>query len=195
MQAAAIVVTALLFLLDIGTHRFQRATLAVANIQNGGTGSRNEIARLQMAMTPDLVGALKLLEWVFGVAAFVLLLFGFSWWVVLILGVLYLSGIFAGIGALIFKVMPHSWNLAVIEKHLYDVRQSHYVGGYLLRGAASADESLELNLLATELREEFEAGRASVERCAYGIVTGPWYPKDTDVATALSQGKPDDPSE
>jgi hypothetical protein len=122
-------------------------------------------------MTPDWVGHLGLLEYASAAVAAVLLYLAFSWWGLISFGILYLCGIFAGLGGLVIKLMPHAWNLAKIEKHLEECRLTEALGRPLPYGASTdLGESLHLGFLANDLREEFIAGRVSVESVAAGYL-------------------------
>lgn len=126
-----------------------------------------------MAMTPNWIGHLALLEYLLALIAAVLFYLAFSWWGVIGFGIVYLLGLFASLGGLLIPIMPHSWNLTAIEKHLENCRVSNALGQRLPTGAtADLSESWHLSLLAGELREEFAAGRMSVERIAAGYVEG-----------------------
>lgn len=171
MQFAAVAVAASVLLIDVLTHRFQRATLAVANLATEGKGTRQEIGRLQLAMTPDWIGSIGLLEYALAAIAAVLLYLAFPWWALLAFGVLYLGGLFAGLAGLVIPIMPHAWNLVAIDKHLEHCRLAGALGKRLPHGATTdTSESLNLGNLADELRQEFSAGKVSVESIAAGYL-------------------------
>jgi hypothetical protein len=170
MQIAAIAVTLIVLLIDLFTHRFQRATLAVANLKTEGNSDRQEIGRLQLAMTPEWIGHCALLEYTLAAVAAVQLYLAFQWWVLLALGVLYLGGMLAGLVGPVVPLMPHAWNLAVIGRHLNHCRLAAAIGERLPNGATDMIESLYLGELADGLREEFAIGKVSVERVAAGYL-------------------------
>lgn len=170
LQGAALIAAVVVLLISLLTHKFQRATLAVANLRTEGKGSRSEIARLQMAMSPDWVGHVALFEYVLAVVAATLIYFAFSWWILIGFGVAYL-GLFAGIGVAFIPLMPHSWNLASIEKHLNSVCLSSALGQRLPIGATTdVSELLSLTSLVGDLREDLLAGKVSVESIAAGYI-------------------------
>jgi hypothetical protein len=136
-----------------------------------GKSTRQEIARLQLAMTPDWIGRLTLLEWFCALVAVVTLFIGFRWWALGCFGVLYLLGIFAGFVGLIIPLMPYAWNLNAVLKHLERSRMSLMLGKQLPSGATTdITESFQLSHLAETLREAFGDGKMSVERCATGLL-------------------------
>lgn len=171
VQFVAIGAAAIALLIDLFLHRFQRATLAIANLQTAGKGSRQEIARLQMAMMPDWVGAVGLLERLFAIIAAVLLYFAFSWWGVIGFALLYLLGLFAGIGGVFIPIVPYSWYLASIEKHLDSSRLKLLTEQRLPTGATlDLVESMDLSRLAQDLAEDSATGKISVEAVAAGRI-------------------------
>jgi hypothetical protein len=173
MQIAAIASAAIALLIEVFLHRFQRATLAVANLQTEGKGGRQEIARLQMAMMPDWVGAVVVLEKLAAAIAAVLLYLAYSWWGVVVFAILYLPGIFAGVGGVFIPFLPYSWYLRSIERHLEKCRIK-LVTEQLLPAGATVDliESMDLGRVVQELAEGAATGTSSVEAIAAGRIVG-----------------------
>jgi hypothetical protein len=171
VQIAAIAAAAATLLIDLLLHRFQRTTLAIANLQTVGKGSRQEIARLQMAMTPFWIVPVALLEKLMAVTAAVLLYVAYAWWGVIGFGLLYLMGIFAGIGGVFIPIMPYPFYLASIEKYLESSRLK-LVTGQRLPAGATVDivESMALSHLANGLAEDSANGKTSVEAIAAGRI-------------------------
>jgi hypothetical protein len=122
MHVAALAFAAVALLFGLASHRYQRTTLAIAKLQSDGKGTLQEISRLQLAMMPDWIGRVVLLERLSAAIAVVLLYFAYSWWGVLSFGVVYFLGLFAGIGGVFIPIMPYSWNLKSLERRL---EQSH----------------------------------------------------------------------
>jgi len=168
LQIAALVVAAVALLINTLTHRFQRATLALANLHTQGTGDRNEIGRLQLAMMPDWMGHIILLEYGIALAAATLLYFAFPWWVLIILTLAYL-GLFSGICGSFLPFMPHSWNLKKIESHLDDVvLRSTFVQRLPVGSSTDESELLSLASLVSNFRMDCIAGNVSLESIAAG---------------------------
>lgn len=170
-QIVAIGAAAIALLLDLFSHRFQRATLAVSNLQTKGKASREETARLQMALMPDWVGTAALLEKAMAIIAAILLYFAFASWAVAAFAISYLLGLFAGIGGVFIPLMPYAWYLASIEKHLESSRLKLVAGQRLPTGATiDVVESMDLSRLTRELADESTTGKLSVEAIAAGRI-------------------------
>jgi hypothetical protein len=169
MQFSAIGATAIALLIELFLHRYQRATLAIANLQTGGKGSRQEIAGLQMAMMPDWVGPVGLLGNLATGLAAVLLYFAFSWWGVIGIALVYMLG--PAIGGIYIPIMPYAWCLASIEEHLKSSQLKLMTGQRLPIGAMTdLSESLQLSTLVHDLVMDSANGKRNVEAIAAGRI-------------------------